>query len=910
MDKQKQKPGSGAERKRASLFTQIAKRLAALVMLLFVFQQAIAGHIAGGEVYYTWLRAGSAPNSDVYRITLRLFRDCAAAGANLAEMPENATIAIYNNETRRSVDVGQPPLRSRTSFRNITLGTPSPCILNPQPVCYQVGEFSYEKELPRTAQGYTIAFQTCCRSADIINVIKHPIQGGVGGNGEGATYTANIPGTATVPLVEHNSSPVFSLKDTVLVCAEKSISLDFGATDADGDSLSYSLCSAYNRGGATSADETYTASAPPYGTVDYVTPFSGGAPIGDKVTINPTTGLISGVAPRAGVYVVNVCITEWRNGQQISFHRKDFSLKIANCDFAAAQLPIQQLTCDGFTVRFENMSISPLITSYNWDFGVTNISTDTSTQPTPEYTYTDTGTYTAKLVVNKGDACSDSATTLVKVYPGFFPDFNYDSTCVTNPFIFRDVSTTRYGSINYSRWDFGDLAVLADTSRLRTSQYKYPAVGSYTVSLYVGSDKGCYDTVSKTIQVYEKPALSVSFSDTLICSIDTLQLRAIGKGSFSWSPTTNMLNANTATPLVWPKDTTTYTVTLTDLGCIATETVTVNTLDFITVDAGPDTTICRTDGVRLNPVTHALGFLWSPAATLDNASSKNPIARPTDASTTYTVLANLGKCQASDRITVTTVPYPGSDAGADTIICFQDTATLRGAIVGKTFQWTPTSLLQNPTALTTAAYPLQTTNFVLTVYDDLGCPKPGRDTVLVTVRPRIEVFAGNDTTLVIGQPMQLNGVANASNFRWEPPTWLNNNNIADPVATFSSLPNGGVFKYVLTASTPEGCNSSDEIMLRIFTTLPSIFLPSAFTPNGDGNNDVFKPILAGMRQLDFFKIYNRYGALIFETTTVGRGWDGKIKGQPQATGAYVYYCQAVDFTGKVVKQSGAFTLIR
>jgi gliding motility-associated-like protein len=890
-------------------FKKTVKRLLSFTLLLFVFQNATAGHIAGGEVYYTWLRAGNAPNSDVYRITLRLFRDCAAAGASLAEMPANATVAIFNNETKRLTEIN-PPLTQRSSFRTITLSNPSPCILNPQPVCYQVGEYSFEKELPRSSQGYTVSFQTCCRSSDIVNVTKFPIPGGVGGNGEGATYTANIPGADVLTAAEHNSSPVFSLKDTALVCADKTIMLDFSASDADGDSLSYSFCSAYNRGNALAAVENYVSTAPPYAAVTYEFPFSGTRPIGNKVNIDPTTGIISGVAPSSGVYVVNVCISEWRNGKQISTHRKDFSLKIASCDFAAAQLPIQQITCDGFTVQFENESTSSLIKSYNWDFGVNGISSDTSTQPVPTYTYTDTGTYIAKLIVNKGDACSDSATTLVKVYPGFFPDFEYDSTCVTNPFVFRSTSTTRYGSINYTRWNFGDASVRSDTSLLRAAQYKYPDTGAYTVQLIAASDKGCRDTVTKTIQVFEKPALSVAFSDTLICSIDSLQLHAIGKGVFSWTPTTNMLNANTANPIVWPKDTTTYSVTVTDLGCTATQKVTVNTLDFITVNAGPDTTICRTDGVQLRPITHALGFLWSPSTTLDNPRSRNPIAKPTDASTTYTVLANLGKCQATDQITVTTVPYPISNAGVDTVICFQDTAILRGSMVGKTFQWTPTSILRTPNTLTTVAFPLQTTSFVLAVYDDLGCPKPGLDTVLVTVRPPIQVFAGNDTTVVIGQPLQLNGVSNAQNFHWSPPTWLNNTNIADPIANFSSLPNGGVFKYVLTASTPEGCNNTDEMLIRVFTTLPSIFLPSGFTPNNDGKNDTYKPILAGMRQLDYFRIYNRYGALVFETKTPGRGWDGKIKGQLQSTGGYVYSCQAVDFTGKVVKQNGSFMLIR
>lgn len=878
-----------------------------LICLQSVAINVAAKHIIGGEMYYEYL--GKASNGKLrYKITLKVYRD--GSDPTGAQLDGSIGMTLFNQSNNAYIE----------NFTGIPLDhiddidyTLTDNCLGSQNLKYQIGYYIKTIEVAESADGYYLAYQRCCRKIGIANLRNS--------DDLGATYSTSIPGTSKIPSGAQNSSSQFANRDSVIICQHSEFSFDFSATDTDKDSLVYYFGDGFNGGGKGGGNNDNCSSTAPTPscmpifnplTYNFGEDFSGESPMGASVTVNPKTGIVSGTSPAAGDYVVTVFCDEYRNGIKFNTHYKEFLINVRNCVRPQATLGPKPATCDGFNVRFENESTSPRNSSYYWDFGVPGISTDISTEPTPTFTYPDTGVFIAKLIVNRNETCSDSATRVVRVFPGFFPDFSYDSACVSSPFTFKDASTTRYGSINYRRWDFGDLAILSDTSLLRNAPYKFPQVGSYTISLHVESDKGCADTVTKTIQVYEKPALAVAFPDTLICTIDTLQLRAIAapSGSYSWSPTTNMLNANTATPLVWPKDTTTYTVTFRDLGCVATASIKVNTLDFITVDAGPDTAICRTDGIQLNPITHALGFVWSPAATLDNATSRNPVATPTTASTTYTVLANLGKCQASDRITVATIPYPGANAGADTIICFADTATLRGSIVGKTFQWTPTSLLQNPTALTTKAYPPQSTNFVLAVYDNLGCPKPGRDTVLVTVRPRISVFAGNDTSVVIGQPVQLTGVSNASLYSWSPSTGMNNSAIATPTVTMNNLPPGGFIKYVLTSSTPEGCRASDDIVLQVFTTGPSIFLPSAFTPNGDGKNDAYKPVLAGMRQLVFFRIYNRYGALIFETSAIGKGWDGRIKGQLQGSGAYVYNCQAVDYTGKLVKQSGSFVLIR
>jgi gliding motility-associated-like protein len=90
----------------------------------------------------------------------------------------------------------------------------------------------------------------------------------------------------------------------------------------------------------------------------------------------------------------------------------------------------------------------------------------------------------------------------------------------------------------------------------------------------------------------------------------------------------------------------------------------------------------------------------------------------------------------------------------------------------------------------------------------------------------------------------------------------------------------------------------------------NVFVPNAFTPNGDGLNDVARQILVGIKSLKYFSLFNRYGELVFTTTKQGAGWDGMYKGNKQHQGAYVWQLQAVDINGNVITQKVSIILIR
>ena len=456
------------------------RRLILFCLTILLSGNLFASHISGGELIYNYLGPGSAPNTDKYRITMRLFRQCnLPPGTNAALLNgERVKIGIYLNPTLTVYD--SLLLYQEFVGNNIPTihNTPGaiPCLTNAITVCYQVGIFSNTIDLPRSPGGYTLSWIRFSRQ-EIINIHDIPYSSSTAA---GATFITEIPGSSQLS-TGHNSSPQFLINDTAIICSNKFFKLNYTATDEDDDSLSYSFTPGYNGGGHSDTDP----SPPPQlilTPLPYALPYTGTSPLGQSVTIDSNTGIISGTAPPvAGKYVVNVSVKEYRKGVFLGEHRKDFILSIGNCDFTAAVLPEKIVQCNTFSAFFENNSTSSNIIRYYWDFGVTSTQSDTSSKPTPTYVYADTGTYTVTLKVTGLAGCQDSSSTKILVYPGFKANFGYTPGCYQTPYQFTDSTTSKYGKVNGWRWNFGDLTSTSDTSLLKNPEYQYPSPGIDTV---------------------------------------------------------------------------------------------------------------------------------------------------------------------------------------------------------------------------------------------------------------------------------------------------------------------------------------------------------------------------------------------------------------------------------------------
>ena len=434
-------------------------------------------------------------------------------------------------------------------------------------------------------------------------------------------------------------------------------------------------------------------------------------------------------------------------------------------------------------------------------------------------------------------------------------------------------------------------------------------VGLYTVRIKDAA--GCIDSLSIPItQLY--PDLIISNAVTIAASCTggtdgTATINVAGGNNpylfstdgvtFQSSNVFNLLQGN-------------YIVTVKDNNnCFATKNIVIPLNNNVTVDAGLNTTICEGKSAQLEALSNnAIDFVWTPAFTLNNNAIQKPVASPTT-TTKYFVTAHTGICYQTDSVTVFVNPAPVANAGPDQTICFAKNAQLSGS-GGIAFYWYPPSYLDDAKIATPTAKVLPgSISYFLYVTDGNGCVSLKRDSMTVTVtRPAI-LNAGRDTTLAIGQPLPL-FVKDVNNigftqYQWSPAYGLDN--------IFSDKPTAVLDRdmyYTVTASTAIGCTATDDIKIKVFVG-PDIYVPNAFSPNADGLNDILRAKPVGIKDFHYFRIFNRWGNIVFTTADPLIGWDGKLKGVDQTQGTtFIWMAEGVDYKSNVIQRKGTVIIVR
>jgi gliding motility-associated-like protein len=428
--------------------------------------------------------------------------------------------------------------------------------------------------------------------------------------------------------------------------------------------------------------------------------------------------------------------------------------------------------------------------------------------------------------------------------------------------------------------------------------------GPHTVSVI--DNNGCVET--KKLVVDKDPPISVNIAQgPLVCNGDAqalIHLQATGgDGQYEYSIDGNnfqlpdsflITNGNLQLKV---KD---------DKGCFVSKDALVPLNQKLIVDAGKDTSICEGSSVQLNANGNASDYIWDAAPSLSEIRIQDPVAKP-GSTIKYFVTGIKGICSARDSVVIAVFPAPVANAGRDSIICLGRSISLQGS-GGQNYSWLPSNMVSDPVSSHPTIKPAQTTRYYLKVFEQHGCPSLKYDTVVITVVETVKVDAGKDTTVTLGQPLQLKGReltnTGAHIVEWIPSFGLSDPHILDPVAVLTDD-----MVYRLRLQTSEGCEGTDEVRIKVFNR-PDIFVPSGFTPNDDGKNDVLKAIPVGMKSFRYFKIYNRWGQLIFSTTNESIGWDGTVNSVKEKAGTFIWIAEAVDFKGNPTQRRGTVTLIR
>lgn len=431
--------------------------------------------------------------------------------------------------------------------------------------------------------------------------------------------------------------------------------------------------------------------------------------------------------------------------------------------------------------------------------------------------------------------------------------------------------------------------------------------GVYTVVATLGA---CTSTATIVATVTPTPPISIS-SNSPICASerDTVKLFATGNpgSTFTWDgPYT--FSSGAANPVRTPAVTEysgVYHATVLLDGC--TNTVALNYVVKPT-PVPPWTkwlTFCQYYDA---PYLQAFGtnVLWYPSS--DPAATGTSVAPkpPTDAVGVqfYFVTQTIDGCTSVvDSFRVRIDPTPTVSVSEDQVVCPRDSVKLVAVNPDAIayYHWSPPLYLNDTASAIVVSHPETDVDYRLISSNVYGCSDTAN--VRIRVKDNAVIHMPDSALIYPGESYHIEPMTNCSRFNWTPSGGLSGKYISNPVAT----PEVST-KYVVTGVTEDGCATRDSITIRLSDE--SVFtVPNAFAP-GRGTNDIFRLIRRGNATLRHFRIFDRWGVMIFETSNVEEGWDGTYKGVPQPIGVYVYEISAVSGTGKEFRKAGNVTLLR
>lgn len=626
------------------------KLLLLLLLIFFIPFTSSATHIVGGSLTYEQL------GGSTYRLTLKLYRDCKPGSA---AFPGSVAIEVRLNDGTAFTTVNIP-------FPGATLVPPNidTCAVNPG-ICLE--EAIYTKVvsgLPPSPGGYHLYFQYCCRNSTLMNIVS-PLA-------TGETWYAHIPDNG---VVISNSSPKWVKPPPVFVCQGINMSVNHAATDADGDSLAYSLYTPYSDQAITYPGTIFTTApvtwSSTYGANNPLDPA-----IPNSLTITPS-GILHGIPPTIGQFVAGVRCEEWRNGVKIGEILRDFQFNVVSCPPVAVPDFTSSGACNGLNISFTNTT-TPSANTYFWDFGDGSTLTDTTGVVSPNYSYPTLGIYTATLIINAGTPCADTASHVVNLSYVDAEFLNDAPACKGVPINFTDTSDVDPGSsITSWAWSFGD----GFTSTSQNPSHPYNAGGAFTVTLITTTAAGCTDTMTHVVNIQGLPIANAG-NDTVSCTNNsTINLggTVLNAGGGQWyatgafTPNSFTLNPTytpTASAVTNGSDTLMLVTTSNALCPADTDLVVISFYAGPTVNAGGDISVCK-DTVSIpvcGTVTVASGGVWQTTGTgtFVNAALTCTQYIPSSADTTagsvivYITTTGNGNClSASDSINIlfTSTPY-------------------------------------------------------------------------------------------------------------------------------------------------------------------------------------------------------------------------------------------------------------
>ncbi|MEO6830572.1 MAG: PKD domain-containing protein [Chitinophagaceae bacterium] len=561
--------------------------------------------------------------------------------------------------------------------------------------------------------------------------------------------------------------------------------------------------------------------------------------------------------------------------------------------------------CPPLIVSFTNGSTGG--GKYAWDFK--NTATSSVTNPTS--TFGTPGVYSVMLVVTDGNGCKDTATHTVRVL-GYSGAFDYPEKIGCNPLTVH--FTSKIVNVADSViWDFADGTTLSGTGL--TSMHTYLNPGAYVPKLIFSDKKSGCKASSIGLDTIKVDAVRAGFKALPPCEKTAIQLVDTSFSYFSamkdWRWNFGTAGSAIGNPVNRIYNSAgQYPVTLiatNATGCKDTLTRMITIYPLPIVVAMDDTAVCIPDAITLF-ASGAKTYTWAPPTFLSCTGCPNPLASP-NVPISYIVTGtdSIG-CQNIDTVKVgiqTKTTFVVADKGE---ICLGDTIRLFAA--GATiYNWAPPDGLDSPNIAKPMASPKTNTTYIVTAKE--GSCLASTHSVQVTVHPLPTVDAGGDLKVIAGRAVLLQASGTGiARVKWRDDSTLSCLECFAPEAKPRVTTT-----YQITAYTEFGCTSTDSMTVVVLCDGSQLFIPNTFSPNGDGHNDVFFPRGDGIKIIKSFRIYSRWGELMYSKENVrvndeSAGWDGIHNGKILTPDVFVYVLEASCDTGEPIIFKGDVTLLK
>ncbi len=559
-------------------------------------------------------------------------------------------------------------------------------------------------------------------------------------------------------------------------------------------------------------------------------------------------------------------------------------------------------------------------TSYTWDFADGELKDTRDTFAV--HTYTVPGIYTPSLILKDAGGCSGTSDLPEKIVIDTLdisfnktPQQVCDSAFVQfNPVVKSLAADQMQQSLQY-HWNFGT-GNTTDTTDSPTPVFYFNKPGKYPINLTVTSPYGCVKQKSDTLFVVPKakativgPAEICEQSNALFTGSATLN-SGIG-WSWSFGNGNSSSVKNPGGQLYNTSGTVRVRLITNNNGCYDTAVQNFMVHAKPSINLSPkNPTVCLGKSIQLI-AGGGVSYLWSNDTGLNNYTIANPVASPA-VTTQYIVEAtNSFGCKNKDTSMVNIAGPFKIKVPADTFVCRGNSAQLY-ATGATTYKWiNNTAGLSNPAIANPVATPLTASVYTIVGYDAYQC---FTDTAIVKIGvqsfptvsagPDIEAQTGSET------PLQATGSSDVISYSWSPPDYLSCTTCPSPV----SKPRSEI-SYMVKATNRYGCSVTDTVHIKLVCSQSRIYIPTAFTPNKDFKNDVFYLKGGGVKQVNFLKIYNRAGQVVFERRNFNlndpsAGWNGTQGSYEVSSGTYVYFTEMICDTGEVFSFKGTVVVIK